>query len=433
MFIIVASFSCALAVLIGTIAWLGTKKKRAHIVFDIEKAQQDLAVERWQEAYARLKQIKPIPKSYQVQIITLMLQALAGMDQWDQLLSLCQWADGQKIESEKITLFYAKALRQCGLPTQAYTLFQKLSGPRTLDEVECLIEMGESKKAVAILELVPCSDPVARETLYGWIAFTEHRYNDTIAYLTPHFTNTPAKSAFFWRVGSQLAIAHFHLNDYKKAAHHFSLLRQEWPYRSFGVLGEGACYEAQGDFLKAMHLYRWLYPQHTKDPRVCRQIGLCLFQQQHYQEAATTLKCAITQGEQSAHTLNLYGLCCEKIEEWQKAEQTYKAIIERYPQHSDGYIALAFLFGTGQTTSTTNHMGIRCATKALELAPSHETWELMSACHARVGNYEQAYQIQLRLSDHPQDSSSFSRRKLAMKTLQDQRPLSAAMLARSNP
>jgi len=76
-------------------------------------------------------------------------------------------------------------------------------------------------------------------------------------------------------------------------------------------------------------------------------------------------------------------------------------------------------------------MGISIAKKALELCSDPTSWELLSACEARAGNFNTAHNIQENLSSHNEDKQTRLRRQHAMRTLRKKMPLNEKLVVKS--
>lgn len=116
-----------------------------------------------------------------------------------------------------------------------------------------------------------------------------------------------------------------------------------------------------------------------------------------------------------------YTLECQK--KWQKAEEVYFYLLNHFPQYPNGYRSLAWLYGVGVSNAISAEDGIWYAYKGLELLPDPISWEILSACEARAGNFTKAHQIQEHLLAYDTDKGARQRRQLAMRSLRKQLPL----------
>lgn len=196
------------------------------------------------------------------------------------------------------------------------------------------------------------------------------------------------------------------------------------------TLGLGACLEAKGQFAEALRLYQSGRAWESSDPKVLRQAGICALQLGEHNYASLYLKEALERGCNHVDTYQNYGLALEANQQYTEAEKTYLAMRKMHPESASSYLNLSYLYAMGFCQELTSHEALQMAHKALELKPDPRTWELVSACQARAGNFQEAHQIQERLSNLDTDRPSRLRRLLAMRNLRKGECLTEEHIAR---
>lgn len=220
-----------------------------------------------------------------------------------------------------------------------------------------------------------------------------------------------------------------------------SLLEAERLFRSIiaydsgdlaATLGLGGCLEARGQFSRALMIYQGGHAWDEGDPLLLRQAGICAVHTQQESYAEFYLKEAISRGAQSPQALAFLGYSLECQAKWEEAEDVYLKLAEEYPEHVVGYKALAWLYGVGRSTQLTAEQGLFYAQKALEFDSDARSWELLSACEARAGNFSKAHTIHEQLSQQcaDPDEGTQRRRRSAMRSLRRRVPLDEQLLPR---
>lgn len=195
-------------------------------------------------------------------------------------------------------------------------------------------------------------------------------------------------------------------------------------------LGLGSCFEQEGQYERALNIYQSSCKWEEKDPRLLCRAGICHNYLGQYEKARSYLLDAVNKGVESAQILTFLGYSLEAQKEWEQAEAWYLRLVEAYPQHPAGYRALAWLFGVGLSTRLSLEDGIKVAYKSIELMPDATSWELLSACEARMGNFDRAHTIQMRLSTEENDKFTRMRRQKAMRTLRNKQPLNEQLVSK---
>lgn len=193
------------------------------------------------------------------------------------------------------------------------------------------------------------------------------------------------------------------------------------------TLGLGAVLQAKGHYHEALSVYQKGKAWDGCDKRILRQAGYAATHTHQYSFAQLYFETAIRQGDEAPEIFaNLaYVLECQK--KWHEAEKIYLQLIERHNDNVAGYRGIAYLFGVGLSTLE-GSKAIAYAHNAVKILPDAVSWELLSACEARVGNFSKAHQIQEQLSSQSSDEDTKKRRHKAMRTLRKNMPLDSNLV-----
>ena len=171
----------------------------------------------------------------------------------------------------------------------------------------------------------------------------------------------------------------------------------------------GACYEAKGQFDIALLVYTNGKASEEGDCRLLKHLGIAAVYAERYTEAIDSLRTALLRGDQSAKTLVFLGYCFERQDKWEEDEA----------------------HGVGRSRTLDQNAGLGMARCSLDLLPDAISWEVLSACEARAGNFEEAHQIQEHLSASEENQAELVRRREAMRTLRRNVPLDEHLVART--
>jgi len=190
------------------------------------------------------------------------------------------------------------------------------------------------------------------------------------------------------------------------------------------TLGVGSCLQERGYYHKALLFYQSGRAWEKKDPLLLIQAAVCSLRAKRYPLAERYLWQVIQNEEKrNPQILSYYGYSLESQKKWQEAEQVYLKLIQSFSSSPEGYRALAWLFGVGLTTTLSHKQGIDYAHIALKLKADMVSWEILSACEARIGNFSRAHQIQTSLASNDKDPQSKTRRQAALRKLRKRHPL----------
>ncbi len=232
------------------------------------------------------------------------------------------------------------------------------------------------------------------------------------------------------RIFNQLGHSYRRLGNLAEAEKIFRSLLTKDPSDLEAILGIGTCLQERGHYTKAFLIYQaglsW-----SRDLRLLNKAAYTALHTKRYRKAEDYFLEIMGLQEVDSQTLAYYGLCLESQKKWQEAEQNYLKLIEFFPTCHHGYRALAWLFGVGLSQTVSHAQGINFAHRALKLQNDPISWEILSACAARTGEFDKAYQIQLSLAKQDKGPDARSRRQQALRTLRKGMPLHDQHVVRS--
>lgn len=211
----------------------------------------------------------------------------------------------------------------------------------------------------------------------------------------------------------------------------FRKILEKDPADVCATLGYGACLEAKGKYGKALLVYQRGKAWDKGEWSILRQAGICAIYTQKYDFAEIYLRESLKRASPSPQSLAFLGYSLEKQERWKEAESIYLQLVQEFPEHIAGYRALAWLFGVGKSLSISSKEGLLLAQKAVQIQADSASFEILSACEARAGNFSRAHRIQEKLSSQSSDKRSRLRRCRAMRILRKNMPLDETCILRA--
>lgn len=425
-------FALILLALSALFVWLRvsypSKQTRSSIHQEVSQA---IALGSFEQA---LKTLKPliIKNPHDTRTVVLHAQILRGMEEYTAALAVLQETLAKDPKNLKLVQERGRTLLEQGHPDRALEDFNCCSQVMrnegsALDLATAHFQVGHVEEAWTVLQ------PYALESSNGRLLALAGDCHF-------HWQN------FELAVGLYQQAQHYGWSNQQTLArtgHGLrstgNLLEAERYFRSIlaydssdisATLGLGTCLEARGQFDRALMIYQGGQAWDEGDPRVLRQAGICAVHTKQYPFAELYLTEAVHRGAKSPQALAFLGYCLEAQKKWKQAEQLYLQLTEEYPDHVAGYRALAWLYGVGLSSQLTQEQGLAVAQQALQLLPDAISWELLSACEARAGNFVRAHHIQEHLSQSAQDKDTQNRRRLAMRTLRKNLPLDENHLPR---
>ncbi|MCH1429645.1 MAG: tetratricopeptide repeat protein [Chlamydiales bacterium] len=228
---------------------------------------------------------------------------------------------------------------------------------------------------------------------------------------------------------NQLAHSLRHTKQYIASIEIFKKILLKDRSCSSSILGLGACLEAIEQYDEALSLYRTSPLWKSRDPLVLRQAGICSLHLKRYRFAEIYLQKSLQQDSAPLQTFLFLASSLEKQAKWQEAESVYFKLVNNFPDHVAGYRGLAWLFGVGLSSNLAPETGISMAKRSLELLNNATSWEILSACEARAGNFSEAHHIQECLSSQSEDKPTRRRRQQAMRALRKKIPLNESLVS----
>ncbi len=396
--------------------------------------------------------------------------------QASELIALGDWARAEKLlfpllekgkGGKEVALLEIKVLRKSGVIEKA--LSKAIEGGRTypedllfrLEEGFLLLELDRPKEALAAFQV--CAPILRREeeilahaaalhksgrsdeatellhprlhstqngdwiSLLGDIYFHRKEFTEAIcAYQRVVELGHPSHYLFI-----QIAHAYRRLGNLSEAEKIFHSLLDNDPIDLPATLGLGACLQERGHYHKALLIYQSTEAWTSKDPQLLKEAGICALRTEKYAYAERYFFELICSEEPDSFYYAYYGLALEGQQKWQEAEQIYIRLLQLFPSYPHGYRALSWMFGVGLTRTLSNEQGLSYAHVALKLKGDLISYEILSACEARVGNFDRAYTIQTYLAEQDKTTDARSRRRQSMRTLRNHHPLEGHQVVRS--
>ncbi|MCH9611126.1 MAG: Beta-barrel assembly-enhancing protease [Chlamydiales bacterium] len=282
-----------------------------------------------------------------------------------------------------------------------------------------LLQSGYPRQAIEMLQPWLVQTEVGKLfSLAAWAHFELKDFAQTIAY----YTRAIELGFSSHKLLIQLGHAYRRFGNLAEAEELFKRLLEQDSMDIAALLGLGSCLQERGEHRRALHLYQSGPLWERKDSRLLLAAGICATNVSKYEFAEHYFN-ELAVKKASPKILAYLGYAQEKQEKWEEAEKSYRRIIEEYPSNPNGYRALAWMFGVGMSTSLSQDQAINYAHIALNIESNSITWEILSACEARIGNFKRAYEIQKALAANDQDRESRQRRQSAMRKLRSQTPL----------
>lgn len=425
--IVIASGIVCLFLYILRLSDIVTKK-------NIKKASRLISSNNYQEAQKLLTRIISNKKGSKAGLL-LHVHLLRKKRCLKEALTILSYAKRRWPEELQFRLEEGLILLELGQPKEALEAFEVCS-PIIKKEADilalssALYLTGKTKQAYDLVEpLVEHTQNGELLALVGNIFFGQKQFHKSINFYT-NAINLGYKTHF---LSTQLAHSFRQLGNLAKAEQIFrSLLKKDGDDLD-AILGLGACMQERGDFQRALLIYQTSTVWNKKDHRLMREAAICALKTKKYFFAELYLLEVINKMEKNIDPTILarYGFALEKQNKWQEAEQLYLRLIQEYPSYPQGFRALAWMFGVGLTRTISNEDGKNFAYIAANLSNDTISWEIVSACEARLGNFQKAYQIQLLLVNKDKTKPERIRRQQALRSLRKQHPLDEQQVIRS--
>lgn len=284
-----------------------------------------------------------------------------------------------------------------------------------IDLATAWFEQGEVDRAWAALENLMLQSSNGRFfALLGDCYFYRHQWHQAIACYQKALKYHWNKHQVVSRLGHGLR----RLGYVEEAQVHFENILRTDSSDVLATLGLGCCLEAKGLFQEALNVYQKGKAWDLADPRILQHAGICAIYMKKFQYAEVYLQESLRRGKKNPYTLEFLGYAYECQAKWVQAERIYWMAIELFPEHLGCYRALSWLFGVGLTQTLTEEQGLTIARTSYELKGDTVALEILSACEARIGNFEIAKHIHEILSNGESgDRQTRNRRRRAISKL----------------
>ncbi|EGK69625.1 hypothetical protein CAB1_0918 [Chlamydia abortus LLG] len=285
-----------------------------------------------------------------------------------------------------------------------------------------LVHVGNLDAACSVIE--PWISPLSHQETYitvGDIYFISKRYQDAIEFYNRAYTLGPCPLKVIYNLAHSSRIC----GNYLEAGKLFRKLLSEPTYREESLFNIGLCEQKQGRSKKALLIYQSSDLWSRGDALLMKHAALAAMDQGDHHLAeycwGLAFQCC-TYAEDWQCSLGYgFSLCC--LKKYSDAEKMYLKVIQKFPDCPTACKALAWLSGVGYASIVTAEAGLEYAKKALQLNHSSQTLELLSACEARSGNFDAAYEIQAFLSAQDVSLQQKKRRSQIMRNLRRKLPL----------
>lgn len=431
MFIIITTLTLALLLYLTLCNWMHATRRTPHKIQKIARAaSQYVLLGKWQEAHDL---IAPFIENGEQEIDRIHIHVLRGTHRLKEGLEKAIACSGKYPEDLFFKLEEGLILLALDRAAEALEAF-RVSAPIMRTETGALAlatalnRTGEPTQAFEYLE------PWIAETRNGELlalageTFLERKcFSEAIQ----HFRRAMEYGYQTHHLFTQLAHAYRRLGNLAEAEKIFRTLLKRDGGDLVALLGLGLCLQERGHDQKALLTYQSSAAWERKDPRLLKEAGLCALRIKRYACAELYLGEIAANNEADPSLLASYALSLENQNKWQEAEQVYLRLVALYPSHPQGYRALAWLFGVGLSKTLSHEQGISFAHIAMKLKNDAISWEILSACEARAGNFEKAYAIQMELAKQDQSREERIRRSQVLRHLRMHHPLAGHQVTRS--
>jgi tetratricopeptide (TPR) repeat protein len=394
-------------------------------------ASQKIAFGEYEEAE---KLLLPLfnKKEGRKDVSLLFVQVLRGLKREKEALTLACDASRDYPEELLFRLEEAKILLESGRVQEALEAFQVCepilyTESDLLEYATALFLSGSTEVAFLLIEsLIPHSKNGRLHALAADCFFEKKKYSEAVQL----YKHALIMGFHHHHLLNQLGNSYRKLGNLAEAEKIFRKVLEKDDGDISATLGLGQCIQERGLYAKALLIYQSGLAWERRDPRIFYQAGICSLVTKKFHLAENYFSELLKLEGPNEKLLSYLGYAYEGQQKWQEAEQTYLHLVQEFPAYSHGYRALAWLFGVGLCTVISIDQGVNFAYISLKQNPDPIAWEILSACEARIGNYERAHQIQEFLIAQDQDSESRQRRIKSMRLLRKHQPLEDVLVSR---
>jgi len=431
-FIISACVTLGIVALITLRDWIYfAHKSNKSIQKSLKRISQSISLKEWDLATKELSPLLTQKKGIK-EAALFEIQILHGKGHFEEALTKIQNAQSKYPEEQLFRLEKGLILLQIGKPQEALEAFQSCSAilrgeSDVLGIAEAYLRCGNPQKCLEVLN--PQTEFSQNGQLFALVAeawLELKNFQQAISFYNYAISLGSASHRIF----NQLGHAHRRLGNLAEAENIFRNLLELDPSDIEAILGIGLCLQERGQNTKAFFIYQnglsW-----SRDPRMLQKAAYTALRTKRYRQAESLFFELIQYHTLDPQTIAYYGLSLELQKKWPESEQNYLKLIELFPSSHLGYRALAWMFGVGLSQTISQEQGLNFAHWALKLQNDSISWEILSACTARAGAFDKAYQIQLTLAKQDDNPSNHNRRQQALRTLRKKMPLHDQHVARS--
>ncbi len=398
----------------------------------LKQIAEQMALNEWEAAEKGLRLLLAKGKGGR-EALLLLVHILRTTKRYEEGLALTLTAARDYPEELAFRLEEAKIFLEMKKPEEAIAAF-RVCAPilrSESDYYECALahfQTGQIKTCWELIEgRVASSQNEKLFALAGNCQFEFKQYSEAVLFYESAVKNGSVNPMLM----NQLGHAYRKLGNLSLAEQIFRHVLEKEGADISATLGVGSCLQERGLHLKALLFYQSGAAWEKKDPRVLFQAGLCALITKRFHYSSLYFSEVSYLQEPTAQLLFYYGVSLEGEHKWQEAEQTYLQLVKAFPADVKGYRALAWLYGVGFSATLSAEQGLSFAYVALKALPDFISWEIVSACEARQGNFQRAHQIQEYLLSFEEDSSARIRRQHAMRNLRKHLPLDDQYVLRS--
>jgi tetratricopeptide (TPR) repeat protein len=395
----------------------------------LRRVREEIVLKNWASARSLLAKCT----SKEVEWYILSLELLCELKDWENALPLADEALAQHGDQLQLHLKKGHILMALDRPQEAIDHFVRAE-PIQQDESDrlaharALFQCGQFNLAWIGLEpFIQSSRSGPLLALAADCLFAQRRYQQALLYYE--------KAAEQGIDNHQLMARHGHcllrVGRLDEAEVLLRSILEVDESHLLATLSLGSCLEDQERYQEALEIYQNQTIWQLNDARILRQSGICAFYLGEYQYAELYLQEATRRGSQPRKSLAFLGYALECQQRWEEAEKVYHQLIQDHPDYVVGYRGLAWLYGVGISQAIDAETGLLYAKRCVEILPDTSSWEVLSACEARAGNFSEAHQIQENLSRNEADRATRQRRLRAMRALRQKLPLNEEFVART--
>lgn len=390
----------------------------------LKKASELLALEKWEEAEITLRPLLK-KQSPEKESLLLYVRILHGKKELEKALEGVEKGNRLFPEELLFRVEEGKILLELGKHYEAMAAFQ-VAMPILRKESDLLLlgrsylHVKEAKKCWDLIEpLSQKSQSVPFFLLAGECLVELNREKEGLEF----YKKALEKGGETHALLTLIAATYRKEKKYDAAEEVFRKILRQDPGNVTATLGLSYCIQERGYPLRALIFLQASNAWIKGDTRLYFQAGVLALMLSKFELAAELFHLIRAKGEISSQLLSFQAYSLEKLEKWQEAENIYLLMTELFPKEPSSYLSLAWLFGSGLSSQISKGEGVGFAEKALLLFPDKVSWECLSACEARQGNFSRALQIQEHLATLDLEKNDRLRRQKCLRKLRKELPL----------